>query len=142
MLRSGGTTQNQNPENIEDTERFQRDLDPLLSDYIVSFAFGDIYSRNSLSQQEQAMVTISSLAALGTGRQLKLHINVGFNVGLTREKIMGTLIHLLPYVGFPRVLNVLTLVKEVMAERGASGQPMKPHMSMAALTITPRKTVM
>lgn len=95
-----------------------KDLDPLLSDYIVSFAFGDIYSRDSLSQQEQTMVTISSLAALGTERQLKLHINVGFNVGLTKEKIVGTLIHLLPYVGFPRVLNALTLVKEVMAERG------------------------
>lgn len=95
-----------------------KDLDPLLYDYIVSFAFGDIYSRDSLSQQEQTMVTISSLAALGTERQLKLHINVGFNVGLTREKIVGTLIHLLPYVGFPRVLNALTLVKEVMAERG------------------------
>ena len=95
-----------------------KDLDPLLYDYIVSFAFGDIYSRDSLSQQEQTMMTISSLAALGTERQLKLHINVGFNVGLTREKIVGTLIHLLPYVGFPRVLNALTLVKEVMAERG------------------------
>lgn len=95
-----------------------KDLGPLLSDDIVSFAFGDIYSRDSLSQQEQTMVTISSLAALGTERQLKLHINVGFNVGLTREKIVGTLIHLLPYVGFPRVLNALTLVKEVMAERG------------------------
>ncbi len=26
----------------------------------------------------------------------------------------------IPYVGFPRVLNALTLVKEVMAERGLS----------------------
>ena len=63
------------------------------------------------------MVTISALVALGTDPQLKLHINVGFNVGLTEEKIVGALIHCIPYVGFPRVLNALTLVKEVMAER-------------------------
>lgn len=94
------------------------DLDADLSDYIVSFAFGDIYSRTSLTQQEQTMATIATLTALGTEPQLKLHINVGFNVGLTKEKIVGTLIHLLPYVGFPRVLNALTLLKEVMAERG------------------------
>lgn len=94
------------------------DLDSDLSDYIVSFAFGDIYSRTSLTQQEQTMATIATLTALGTEPQLKLHINVGFNVGLTKEKIVGTLIHLLPYVGFPRVLNALTLLKEVMAERG------------------------
>ncbi len=93
-------------------------LDSELSDYIVSFAFGDIYSRTSLTQQEQTMVTISTLVALGTERQLKLHINVGFNVGLTVEKIVGTLIHCIPYIGFPRVLNALTLLKQVMAERG------------------------
>ena len=92
-------------------------LDPDLSDYIVSFAFGDIYSRTSLTQQEQTMVTISTLVALGTEPQLKLHINTGFNVGLTKEKIVGALIHCIPYIGFPRVLNALTLVKEVMAER-------------------------
>jgi 4-carboxymuconolactone decarboxylase len=93
-------------------------LDAELGDYIVSFAFGDIYSRHSLTQQEQTMVTISTLAALGTEVQLKLHINVGFNVGLTKEKIVGALIQCIPYIGFPRVLNGLTLVKEVMAERG------------------------
>ncbi len=64
------------------------------------------------------MVTISSLVTLGTDPQLKLHINVGFNVGLTEEKIVGALIHCIPYIGFPRVLNGLTLVKEVMVERG------------------------
>lgn len=95
-----------------------RDIDPDLHEYIVSFAFGDIYSRTSLSQQEQTLVTISTLAALGTERQLKLHINVGFNVGLTKEKIVGALIQCIPYIGFPRVLNGLTLLQEVMAERG------------------------
>ncbi len=94
-----------------------KDLDPNLSDYIVSFAFGDIYSRSSLTQQEQTMVTISMLAALGTEQQLKLHINVGFNVGLTKEKIVGTLIQGIPYIGFPRVLNALSLLKQVVAER-------------------------
>jgi 4-carboxymuconolactone decarboxylase len=94
-------------------------VDADLPDYIVSFAFGDIYSRTSLSQQEQTLVTIATLIALGTEPQLKVHINVGFNVGLTREKIVGALIHCIPYVGFPRVLNALALLKQVMAERGA-----------------------
>ena len=95
-------------------------LDADLPDYIVSFAFGDIYSRTSLTQQEQTLVTISTLVALGTEPQLKLHINTGFNVGLTKEKIVGALIHCIPYAGFPRVLNGLTLLKQVLAERGLS----------------------
>lgn len=94
-----------------------RNIDEHLADYIVSFAFGDIYSRDSLTQQEQTLVTISMLTALGIERQLKLHIGVGFNVGLTQRQIVGALIHGIPYVGFPRVLNGLTLLQEVMAER-------------------------
>lgn len=101
-----------------------KDLDPELADYIISFAFGDIYTRSILTQQQQTMVTIATLVGLGTEPQLKLHINVGFNVGLTREQIIGTLIHCIPYVGFPRVLNALTLAKQVMTERaeGNAGQ--------------------
>lgn len=95
-----------------------KDLDADLSDYIVSFAFGDIYSRTSLSQQEQTLVTISTLVALGTQPQLKLHMNVGFNVGLTKEKSRRSADPCIPYIGFPRVLNALTLLKEVMALRG------------------------
>ncbi|QCP07266.1 carboxymuconolactone decarboxylase family protein [Micrococcus luteus] len=96
-----------------------RDVDPELSDYIVSFAFGDIYSRTSLSKQQQTLVTISTLVGRGAEPQLKLHINVGFTVGLTREEIVGALIHCIPYVGFPHVLNALSLLKEVEAERAA-----------------------
>ena len=44
-------------------------------------------------------------------------MHVGFNLGLSKEKIVGVLIHCIPYVGFPRVLNPLTLVKEVMTEQ-------------------------
>jgi 4-carboxymuconolactone decarboxylase len=44
-------------------------------------------------------------------------MNVGFNVGLSKEKIVSALIHCIPYVGFPRVLNPLTLVKEAMTEQ-------------------------
>ena len=95
-------------------------IDEHLADYIVSFAFGDIYSRDSLTQQEQTLVTISMLAALGIEPQLKLHISVGFNVGLTQQQIVGALIHGIPYIGFPRVLNGLTLLQLVMAERTAS----------------------
>ena len=117
MMELVSTKQTNTFDHVKLVESY-KSLDPDLSDYIVSFAFGDIYSRKSLTQQEQTMVTISSLVTLGTDPQLKLHINVGFNVGLTEEKIVGALIHCIPYIGFPRVLNGLTLVKEVMAERG------------------------
>ena len=84
-----------------------KDLAPDLESYIVEFAFGDIYSREGLTKQQQTMVTIASLVTLGTEPQLELHINVGITIGLTPNEIVGTIVHLIPYTGFPRVLNAL-----------------------------------
>ena len=93
------------------------DLDPELENYIVEFAFGDIYSREGLTHEQRTLVTIASVATQGLEPQLKLHVNTGLTIGLTPKEIVGAIIHLLPYTGFPRVLNALKVVKEVFAQR-------------------------
>ena len=57
---------------------------------------------------------------MGTEPTPKLHLDIAFNAGLTKERFVGAVIHRIRYVGFPRVLDALTLVEEVMAERGLS----------------------
>jgi len=94
-----------------------KDLAPDLESYIVEFAFGDIYSREGTTQQQKTIATIASLVTLGTEPQLELHINVGITIGLTPKEIVGTIVHLIPYTGFPKVLNALKIVKRVFAQR-------------------------
>lgn len=94
-----------------------KDLAPDLSKYVVEFAFGEIYSRSGLDNKQKVLTTISSLVSQGMP-QIEIHINSGLNVGLTPEEIVGCIMHLLPYTGFPRVLNALTVAKKVFEERG------------------------
>lgn len=94
------------------------DLDPELENYIVEFAFGDIYSRGGLSHEYRTLITISSLVTQGLEPQLRLHVNTGLTIGLTPNDIVDAIIHLLPYTGFPRVLNALKVAKEVFKQRG------------------------
>ena len=96
-----------------------KDIAPDVSRYIVEFAFGDIYARPGLAKREQALVTISSLVTLGTEREIDLHINTGLTVGLSKEEIVAAIVHLIPYIGFPRVLNALYVLKDVLAQRDA-----------------------
>lgn len=86
-----------------------------LGRYIVEFAFGDIYSRDGLSLREREIATIAVLTALG-GRepQLKVHIQAGLHVGLTAQEIEETIIHTVPYAGFPTAINTLNLLKTVV----------------------------
>lgn len=91
---------------------------PDLGRYIVEFAFGDIYAREGLSLQERELVTITSLlTAGGCEPQLRVHLNGALNVGISPEKIVETIIHCVPYVGFPRVLNAVSTAKEVFFSR-------------------------
>jgi len=86
--------------------------------YIIEFAFGDIYDRDILNFKQREMITITSLLTQGdTAPQLRVHINDSLNVGLSREQIIETFIQAIPYVGFPKVLNAVTIAKEVFKSR-------------------------
>ena len=105
-------------------ERVIESLETIAPDvgrYILEFAFGDIYNKDTLSFREREIVTITSLLTQGdTKNQLMLHINGSLNVGITEEEIIEIFTHCIPYVGFPRVLNAITSAKEVFASRNST----------------------
>lgn len=41
-------------------------------------------------------------------------------MGLTPDEIVGCIMHLIPYVGFPRALNALKVAQEVFKEQGVA----------------------
>jgi 4-carboxymuconolactone decarboxylase len=93
------------------------DIAPDFARYIVEFPFGDIYERPGLSLREREIATIAALTALGNATpQLKVHLQAGLNVGLTREEITEILMQMAVYAGFPAALNGLFAAKEVFAE--------------------------
>ncbi|MCH5463659.1 carboxymuconolactone decarboxylase family protein [Levilactobacillus tujiorum] len=95
-----------------------KDIAPDISQYILEFAFGDIYARPGLTLQQRELVTITALLVKGdTSNQLTVHLNGCLNVGLTPKEIIETCIHCIPYIGFPRVLNAITVAQQVFTSR-------------------------
>jgi 4-carboxymuconolactone decarboxylase len=95
-----------------------KDIAPDLGRYVVEFAYGDIYQRPALDLRQRELVTISALTTLGGAEaQLEVHVNAGMNVGLTAREIVETILHCIPYTGFPRVLNAIFVAKRVFEER-------------------------
>lgn len=94
------------------------DIAPDFADYVLEFPFGDIYSRPGLDLRAREIATIAALAAMGNAApQLKVHIEAGLNVGLSREEITEILMQMAVYAGFPAALNGLFAAKEVFASR-------------------------
>jgi 4-carboxymuconolactone decarboxylase len=94
------------------------DIAPDFATYVLEFPFGDIYSRPGLSVRDREIAAIASLAAMGNATpQLKVHIEAGLNVGLTREEITEILMQMAVYAGFPAALNGLFAAKDVFAAK-------------------------
>ncbi len=92
-----------------------KDIAPDVGRYIVEFAFGDIYAREGLSLRDRELATIASLCTQGACEpQLMVHIRGALNAGLTAEQVIETFVQLIPYVGFPRVLNAISAARGII----------------------------
>jgi 4-carboxymuconolactone decarboxylase len=102
------------------------DIAPDFARYVIEFPFGDIYSRPGLGLRDREIATIAALTALGNAApQLKVHLEAGLNVGLSRDEIVEIIMQMAVYAGFPAALNGLFAAKEVFAahdEQRASGE--------------------
>ena len=106
-----------NPTGAMDIGGAFKGIAPDLSKYVVEFAFGEIYSRPGLDNKQKVLTTITALVAQGKP-QIGMHIKTGLTVGLSPEEIIGCIMHLIPYTGFPSVLNALTVAKDIFQEQG------------------------
>lgn len=89
------------------------DIAPILNQKTL-LAFDEAEERPILTMQQREMITITSLLTQGdTLNQIRIHIQGALNVGLSQDEIVETFIHCLPYVGFPRVLNAISVAKDV-----------------------------
>ncbi|GGD91595.1 4-carboxymuconolactone decarboxylase [Aureimonas endophytica] len=100
------------------------DIAPDFATYLLEFPFGDIYSRPGLDLRSREIATIAALAAMGNAApQLKVHIEAGLNVGLTRAEIVEILMQMAVYAGFPAALNGLFAAKDVFARAPDTASP-------------------
>ena len=96
------------------------DLAPDFTKYLVEFAFGEIYAREGDLKQRE-LVAIASLATMGgCDAQLETHVHGAFNVGLSQAEVVEAVMTLIPYIGFPKALNAMSVVKRVVDKRAST----------------------
>ena len=85
--------------------------------YLSANCFGDYYTRKGLDIKTRELLTLSMLIALGgTEPQIKGHVQGNVNVGNNKETLLSLMTQLLPYVGYPRTLNAIKCLNEVIPE--------------------------
>ncbi|GIK59909.1 MAG: carboxymuconolactone decarboxylase family protein [Ignavibacteriota bacterium] len=77
---------------------------------------------DSLNQQQQSLVIISALTATGDLENLKTELNNALDDKVSINEIKEALAHLYAYCGFPRSLNGLTTLMQVVEKRKKAGK--------------------
>ena len=65
------------------------DFAPAIDQYLKTHLFGDIFERDNLDWPDRELATLGMLSALhGTDSQLRSHMRIALNVGLTSDQLM------------------------------------------------------
>lgn len=106
------------PLQLQQLEESLGEISPDLVRFTVEYGYGDISSRDNLNPQLRQIATIAALTSMGTAApQLKFHIKAALNLGVAEETIKETILLMVCYAGFPRTLNGMFILKEVLNER-------------------------
>ena len=85
--------------------------------WLADNCFGDYYTRNGLNGQEREMITFCFfLAQGGCENQLRGHTAGNFGVGNGKEKLYSVVEQCMPYIGYPRSLNAMSIIDEIAAK--------------------------
>lgn len=79
--------------------------------------FGEVWSReDKLSLRDRSMITISALMAQGLFPQLKSHIVLGREHGITKEEVVEMVTQLAFYTGWPKAWSTFPIIEEVYGD--------------------------
>ena len=82
--------------------------------------FGRLWGREGLGRRERSLVTLGILIALRATEELKFHVQIARNNGLTENEIAEVIYHASGYAGFPAANTACRIAREVLEADSAT----------------------
>jgi 4-carboxymuconolactone decarboxylase len=93
------------------------DIAPKLAELTDEVLFGDVWTRPGLSPRDRSLITVAALTALVRTDQLRSHLALALDNGVTRDELSELVTHLAFYAGWPAGMSAATTLKQVLGER-------------------------
>ncbi|MDU0204708.1 MULTISPECIES: carboxymuconolactone decarboxylase family protein [Paenibacillus] len=89
------------------------DFAPKLVELTDEVLFGDVWKREGLSPRDRSLITVASLITGGNTQQLKNHLHLAKQNGLSEEELIEAMTHLAFYAGWPKAMSAIMFAKDV-----------------------------
>lgn len=73
-----------------------------------------MWAREGLSRRDRSLVTLGILVSLRATEELKFHVQIARNNGLTDDEIAEVIYHCSGYAGFPAANTACNIAREVL----------------------------
>ena len=93
------------------------DFAPKLAQITDDVLYGDVWERPELSKRDRSLVTVSALIALNRTDQLRSHLRIARQNGVTEAELIETITHLAFYAGWPNAVTAIGVAKEVFEKK-------------------------
>jgi 4-carboxymuconolactone decarboxylase len=93
------------------------DFAPKLAEITDNVLYADIWERSELSKRDRSLVTVAALIALNRPDQLRSHLRIARQNGVTQEELIETITHLAFYSGWPNAVTAIGVAKEVFGQK-------------------------
>jgi 4-carboxymuconolactone decarboxylase len=98
-------------------QQLMGDIAPKLAELTDNVLFGDIWERSGLSKRDRSLVTVSALIALNRPDQLRSHLALARQNGVTETEIVEAITHLAFYSGWPNAVSAVGVAREVFKQK-------------------------
>ena len=98
------------------TQELFGDVAPKFAQVTDDVLYADIWERPKLSKRDRSLVTVAGLVALNRPDQLRSHLRLARQNGVTQEELIETITHMAFYAGWPNAVTAIGIAKEVFAE--------------------------
>lgn len=86
---------------------------PKLAELTDEVLYGDVWERPQLSKRDRSLITVSALIAMNRPDQLRSHLALARQNGVTEEELVETITHMAFYAGWPNAVTAVAIAKDV-----------------------------
>jgi 4-carboxymuconolactone decarboxylase len=98
-------------------QQLMGDIAPKLAELTDNVLFGDVWERPGLSKRDRSLVTVSALIALNRPDQLRSHLALARQNGVTETEIVEAITQLAFYSGWPNAVSAVAIAREVFKQK-------------------------
>lgn len=105
------------PKQATRAQQLMGDIAPKMAELTDNVLYADVWERPQLSKRDRSLITVSALVAMNRPDQLRSHLALARQNGVTEEELVEAITHLAFYSGWPNAVTAIGVAKDVFKQK-------------------------